>query len=208
MKTSPQEYKSLTASLTNPNEFAHLIRIPDDEPIYEIDLNKREITIPEFLSVEDDHNSEIIWFKTDRFFDNFDLYDCNCWIQYINANKEKHYYGAPILVGASQFGNEQILIPWAISEEVSKKSGTIQFSFQFFKLTEDGNEFVFRLNTKPASGKILTGLKVDPVKDLANRTITEDEAKALDDKLHSLHEAYNTLSGKYVLYWTEADQLS
>jgi hypothetical protein len=68
MIASPQEYNSITHSLTNPNEFAHMIRIPDDEPIYEIDLNTREISIPEFLSVETDHNSEIIWFKTNRCF--------------------------------------------------------------------------------------------------------------------------------------------
>lgn len=208
MIASPQEYSRITHALTNPNEFAHMIRIPDDEPIYEINLNTREIEIPNFLSVEADHNSEIIWFKTNRFFDNFDLYECNCWVQYINANKEKHYYAAPILVGALPFGNEQILIPWAISKEVTKTSGTIQFSFQFFKLTEDNKDFVFVLNTKPANGKVLSGLRFDPVSDLENNSITKDEAKALSDALHNLSDAFNTLNGEYVLYWTDADQLS
>ena len=43
MIVSPQEYKRLLNSLTNPNNFANMIQIPADEYIYEIDLNKREI---------------------------------------------------------------------------------------------------------------------------------------------------------------------
>ena len=70
MIVSPQEYKRLLNSLTNPNNFANMIQIPADEYIYEIDLNKREIEAPEFLSVTSEHNAEILWFKANRFFDN------------------------------------------------------------------------------------------------------------------------------------------
>ena len=86
MIVSPQEYNSLVHRLMDPNQFTSMLRIPENEPIYEIDLNARSIAAPEFLSVEEDHNSEIIWFKTDRFFDNIDLYNGTCWIQYKNAD--------------------------------------------------------------------------------------------------------------------------
>ena len=119
MIVSPQEYNSLLYRLTDPNEFTDMLRIPKDEPIYEIDLNKREINAPEFLSVEEDHNSEIIWFKTDRFYDNIDLYNGTCWIQYKNADQEEYFYAAPLMVGVEEHGSEKLLIPWAISKEVA-----------------------------------------------------------------------------------------
>lgn len=86
MIVSPQEYNSLLAGLTDPNIFTDMFRMPKDEAVYDVDLNERVIRVPDFLSVQDDHNSEIIWFKTDRFYDNIDLYNGNCWIIYKNAD--------------------------------------------------------------------------------------------------------------------------
>lgn len=207
MIVSPQEYNSLLHRLMDPNEFTSMLRIPEDEPIYEIDLNKRLIAAPEFLSVEEDHNSEIIWFKTDRFYDNIDLYNGTCWIQYKNADQEEYFYAAPIVVGVEEYGSEKILIPWAISKEVAKKTGVIQFSFQFFKLSEDGLRFHYILNTQIAKSKILAGLRVDPSAFLDDDDMTEEDAlperEWLADELHRLTEKYEQLSRDYELYWIE-----
>ena len=207
MIVSPQEYNSLVHRLMDPNQFTSMLRIPENEPIYEIDLNQRVIAAPEFLSVEEDHNSEIIWFKTDRFFDNIDLYDGTCWIQYKNADQEEYFYAAPLVVGLEEYGSEKILIPWAISKEVAKKTGVIQFSFQFFKLSEDGLRFHYVLNTQVAKSKILAGLRVDPSAFLDDENQTEEDAlperEWLADELHRLTEAYEKLSKDYELYWIE-----
>lgn len=207
MIVSPQEYNSLLHRLMDPNEFTSMLRIPEDEPIYEIDLNTRTIAAPEFLSVEEDHNSEIIWFKTDRFYDNIDLYNGTCWIQYKNADQEEYFYAAPIVVGIEEYGSEKILIPWAIGKEVAKKTGVIQFSFQFFKLSEDGLRFHYILNTQVAKSKILAGLRIDPLAFLNDEDITEEEAlperEWLADEIHRLTEAYEKLMREYELYWIE-----
>lgn len=207
MKVSPQEYNSLLGRLIDPNEYTNFLRIPADEPIYEIDLNQRKINVPEFLSVEEDHNAEIIWFKTDRFYDNIDLYESTCWIQYVNANNEEYFYAAPIIIGAQEFGNEQILIPWAISKEVAKATGVISFSFQFFKLSEDKNRFLYVLNTQVAKSKILAGLRVDPLAFLTDGEKEESDflpqREWLSNELTRLHDAYSTLSGDYKLYWID-----
>ncbi len=207
MKVSPQEYNSLLSRLIDPNEYTNFLRIPADEPIYEIDLNQRKINVPEFLSVEEDHNAEIIWFKTDRFYDNIDLYESTCWIQYINANNEEYFYAAPIIIGAQEFGNEQILIPWAISKEVAKATGVISFSFQFFKLSEDKNRFLYVLNTQVAKSKILAGLRVDPMAFLTDgekeETDVLPEREWLANEITKLYDAYSTLSGDYKLYWID-----
>jgi len=60
---------------------------------------------------------------------------------------EEYFYAAPLIVAVEDYGSEKILIPWAISKEVSKKTGIIQFSFQFFDLNEDGSRFLYILNT-------------------------------------------------------------
>lgn len=209
MIVSPQEYNNLLSRLTDPNEFMDMIRIPQNEPIYQINLDERKIYAPEFLSVEEDHNSEIIWFKTDRFYDNIDLYDSVCWIQYINADKKEYFYAAPLIVGVEEYGSEQLLIPWAISKEVAAKTGNIQFSFQFFKLSEDNRRFLYILNTQVANSKILAGLRVDPLAFLDDNEQTEEdvlpEREWLAGYLEQLASDYATLSGDYELYWKTLD---
>ena len=209
MKVSPQEYNSLLNRLVDPNEFMHMLRIPEDEPVYEIDLNQRKISVPDFLSVEEDHNSEIIWFKTDRFYDEIDLYNSNCWIMYKNADKKEFFYAAPIMICLEEYGNEKILIPWAIGDSVAAKAGIIQFSFQFFKLSEDHLRFLYILNTQPATSKILHGLQVDPAAFLADGEQTEESTipnrEQLTLWLKNLTEAYNTLSNEYIQYWSSVD---
>ena len=167
MKVTPEEYNSLLYKLKDPNEFVHFLRIPAEEPIYTINLATRTIDAPEVLSVEKDHNSEIIWFQVDRFYDDFDLYSANCWIVYRNAERGEHYYSAPLIIGGREgMSNDVVLIPWALSEYVTKKAGSIEFAFEFFKISEDGKRFMFRLNTSPSKSKILYGLPADPLKAL------------------------------------------
>lgn len=43
MITSPQEYESLYYAINDPNNLDTYITIPYDEPIYEINLNTREV---------------------------------------------------------------------------------------------------------------------------------------------------------------------
>lgn len=93
MKTSQKEYNELLYVINDPNNLIDepvYYRIPANEPVYTIDLNTRDVEVPEFLSVMDDHNAEVVWFKVDRFFDDVDLYGATCWIQYINALKEDY----------------------------------------------------------------------------------------------------------------------
>ena len=207
MVVSPEEYNSLLHRLMDPNKFTPFLRIPDDEPIYNIDLNTRTIEAPQFLSIEEDHNSEIIWFKANRFYDNIDLADSTCLIQYINADQEEYFYASHIMISADKYGTESILIPWAISRQVTKKTGTITFSFQFFKLSLDKSRFLYMLNTKPAKSKILAGLFVDPSKILDYDNIEENDAipgrEWLADKLRALEDSYSTLSKDYELYWID-----
>ena len=54
------------------------LRLPLEEPMFEINANTRKITVPEDfrvngLSVQGDHLAEIVFFSIDRYFDYTDL---------------------------------------------------------------------------------------------------------------------------------------
>lgn len=222
MITDVKEYSELLYLINDPNSIDGepvYYRIPSDEPIYEIDLNTREVQVPEFLSVLEDHNAEVIWFKVDRFYDDVDLYGSTCWIQYRNALKEE--FVAVVKPRVIVESNHDILyIPWPICGPATRAAGNITFSFQFFKMSEDQKRVFYSIHTKPATGKILHGLHVNPVdfiedgdgeiKDESefpanpwdDPTLNPQQAQLLKD-YHILSQAYTTLSNKYELYWIE-----
>lgn len=226
MIVSPQEYNSLLYRLTDPNKFTPYLRIPEDEPIYKIDLQSRTIEAPNFLSVSADHDAEVLWFKVDRFYENYDLFDATILVQYINANKEKFVYlASPVAVneteiqyqtdkstgttyqvenilGSDVSGKEQILIPWPISNSVAKKGGVIEFAFQFFQLytKEDGEkEFYYLLNTQSAKSKILTGINND------SEFTFEEEAIPTPGDLQKIQAAIDELKKEFEIYWIKVE---
>ena len=209
MKTSQKEYNELLYAINDPNNLINepvYYRIPADEPIYKIDLEKREIEAPEFLSVLEDHNAEVIWFKVDRFFDDVDLYGTTCWIQYINALKEE-YVAITIPKVIEDNDHSVLYIPWPINNAVAKAAGNVNFSFQFYKMGEDKNVY-FSLHTKPATSKILHGLHVDPAKFIEDGGVDDSQINPQYSEFlrmyQELTQAYSTLSKDYELYWIEA----
>lgn len=204
MIVSPQEYNGLLHQLRDPNEFSHFLKMPEDEHVYNVDLNSRKIETPDFLSVQSDSNAEIIWFKTDRFYDNIDLYSGCCWIIYTNASGNSYFYNAPMQVVAGPYGHDYLLIPWVISKEVTDASGAIKFSFQFFKLSEDYQRFLYILNTTPTASKILVSLDANIEETAAEELKHNVNSDSLLGRLTTLEAAYTTLKEKYELYWLEA----
>lgn len=138
MITSPKDFKAKLFELNNPNPQIKIIHLPSDEPFYKINLQKRTIETPEFLSVREDHNAETIFFEVDRYFDNIDLSKMACIITYINANpnsKENGFiYSPPFIDIKTKPG--KIIIPWVIEGPATKYAGTITFSFQFYHVSK------------------------------------------------------------------------
>lgn len=221
------EYKDLSY-LLDPNSVNGedvYYHVSDNEPIYKIDLNKRTVEVPEFLSLLEDHNAEVVWFQVDRFFDNVDLYHSNCWIQYINANKETYITKTTPRVLKST--NHNILyIPWPISGPATKAAGNVTFSFQFFQIDEEDGRVLFSIHTKPATGKILHGLHINPVEFILDGY--GDEVKVDEDaewewwkdpsispqqqdfyeKYMKLEDAVRKLSDKYNLLWMDYEHIN
>ncbi len=162
MITKSEEYLNFLQEISKGTP-TYELRIPSDEPIYEIDLNTRIVNAPNFLSVESDHEAEIIYFSMDRYFESMDLVNCTGLVLFKNANNEEFAYLIPAYDIVSQPG--KIIFGWDIQGAVTKYSGTVQFAFKFYKLDEQFDEEIgdfkavleFDLNTLISQSKILKG---------------------------------------------------
>ena len=176
MITDSQDYLSFLYRVQDPNRQDKIIQLPADEPIYEVDLDERTIEAPKFLSVEYDHNAETIYFSVNRYFDNVDLSNMFCVIQYQNANPNKaqggYIYPVPYFDIVTKADENKMLFQWAIEGPATAFSGTVTFSIKFYKISTETVDYVderpstikyvydYVLNTQPSTSKVLHGLDI------------------------------------------------
>lgn len=156
MITGSEEYERFLKDIQdgyNPPDIR--IRIPQNEPIYPIDLNTRKISAPPYLSVEADHAAEIIFFSIDRYYDSMDLANMVGLIQFRDAHNKEYYYIIPYYDIVSQ--DQKIIFPWTISNQVTKYGGQISFSIKFFKVEPTSGKLIYEINTLVAYSKVLIG---------------------------------------------------
>lgn len=161
MITTPQDYYSKLYLIQDTNKPVIATLLPSDENIYNVNLNTRKIEAPRYLSVAKDHLAETIYFLVDRYYDNIDLSETTCVVQYINAKNEERLYAVPFMDITTFEG--KILFPWCIEGEATKQAGNIRYSLKFYHTFKDENDkilFDFNLNTLVADSKILAGLDV------------------------------------------------
>lgn len=129
-----------------------------DEDKFIINADTREISVPSSFSnigVIYDHNAETIFFKIPRYFDNVDLNDHTCIIQYINAGKEEDIY---TVTQKDLSNNGEIIFGWKITNSVTKYSGSVSFAVRFYSITN--GVFDYNFNTKVAQFNVLSGLNI------------------------------------------------
>ena len=203
MITTPEEYQNKLVQIYDNNLPTLAILLPSTENIYNIDLNSRTIEAPEFLSTETEHFAETIYFKVDRYFDNMDLTKTVCLVQYENENavneEGKPAGGFVYLVpfyDISYFKDEnKMLIPWAIGGPATAAAGKIHFAIRFYKLSSDGKDLIYNLNTLPATSKILHGMNV----------ITDDNENFIipDNTISMIYQEIDTIRSKQDLTWID-----
>lgn len=206
MITGSEEYKEYLATIARTYDPPKIsMRIPTDEPVYEVNLNTRVITPPPFLGVEADHESEFIYFKMDRFYDQMDLSTCIGIIQFQNAKHEEYYYIIPYYDIESISG--KMIFAWDIQSPATKYGGAVSFSFKFFQVNLEG-ELLYELNTMVARTKVLVGWAtklginhtIKPNKQISLKDIlANDELITRIDYLLSLVDNEKKLH----LYWTD-----
>lgn len=183
MITTARDYYNLYHRIQSENAPSLAILLPTDEKIYNVDLNSRAVEAPEYLGVENDHRSEVIYFKVNRFYDFYDLTQAVCIIEYMNALGESRaypvpYYDIDTLSGKNESTGEEddiILFPWMIDREVTKVKGPVEFSIKFYKLNDTGSRYLYNLSTLGVKSKVLAGFsKEEPTSLVEIGYISED----------------------------------
>ena len=197
MVTNPSDYEEMLWQIQSDAPTTKAILLPKDEKIYEINLDKRTIDVPEFLSVEKDHQAETIFFKFDRYYDRIDLTTRTCVIQYINAKGESYIYPVPFY-DVETFGYEKkVLIPWCIQGPATAAPGTVKFAVRFYSI-DINKKITYNLNTLVAQGKVLVGQNTDDSEiDGDNIDLTSDFLELIQE-LRAAKE-----DGTLTLYWVD-----
>ena len=199
-------YKSLLAEIKNaamasPSD---VIAVPSNKQLYNIDLNTREVEAPEILSIQGEHYAETVYFLVDRYYDNMDLAQTNCVVQYV-INGQSYIYTVPFC-DITTYENKMV-IPWSISISATQRSGIIKFFIRFYliapeTITDDDTsqaEFSYSLSTLPAQSKILSTLPQEDF-DREGEYVVSELAILLDSLTKQIDNA--------TIYWIEADQSS
>lgn len=134
------------------------LRLPLDEPLFEIDANSRKITIPsDFaangLSVQGDHLAETVFFSIDRYFDYMDLNNCNIRINWKIGDVSGQSVNFSKSVDAEP---GKIIFGWPVAKDLTGKSGTLSFAVEFY--IERDNVISYSLNTLISTINIKEGL--------------------------------------------------
>lgn len=219
MLSTMQQYHDYLVSLQgNPTSLAAAIPFnPKDQKIYNVDLNTRQIESPGFLSVETDHRAEIVYFKFDRFFDNFDLTKTVCLIEFYNKKTYKpktaktpasglYVYRVPFYDVQTFEREGKVVIPWLIEGRATEVAGDVVFALRFYIADAEEEKFFYVLNTIPATGKVLHGMEdvlretfkynLDPSE---KTTILEEVYQALQDNNGLLEYKVDNAA----VYWTD-----
>ena len=135
------------------------LRLPLDEPMFEIDANSRKINVDATpfkangLSVQGDHLAETVFFKIDRYYDTMDLMNTDIYINWkmgsASAKDICSIKSDAIIPG-------YVVFAWPIHEAITAKNGSLQFSISL-EIEQEGKNS-YSLNTTPATLNIKEGL--------------------------------------------------
>ena len=184
MKTEASEYLSLLQEIQNNNVSTFTV-MPADEPRFTIETNSRNIIVPSefsFLSVQNDHRAETIYFEIDRYFDNVDLSQHTCVVQFINKSGTTINEGTyPVTSMDIDSVDGKMVFGWDIRNDATQLTGDITFSVRFYSIDNNGN-FTYNFNTLTASSYILPSLNIIA----SGERITATELEVWTDKMNNL----------------------
>ena len=184
MVTEPSEFRQRLLEIQNSVDIVYTT-LPSDEPRFIIDANSRTITIPvefQFLGVKNDHNAETIYFEIDRYFDDEDLSQHTCVIQFANKNNSDDGGIYPVTTMDTTSVDGKIIFGWEIKSDATSIVGDIYFSVRFYSINSTDFVFTYNFNTLTAKSSILDTHNVN------NKTIIENYPSELDAWLNRMDE--------------------
>lgn len=178
--------------------------LPEKHQIIDVDLNTRTIKVPQFLSVQFDHNAEVVYFRMPRYFCGVDLATTTCVVQYINADGDLGLYCVPFYdlthfdYDENGIASPMILLPWALGGLATVSAGKVEFNLRFYIIDGSTKKFNFNLSTQVATGVILHGM------DLEEDMI---EQFRLDSNVtEQIYQSMRQMMNAAATYWGEFDE--
>lgn len=110
----------------------YFLRVPLDEPFFEINANTRGITVPGELSqvgIIGDKLAEVVFFRIDRYFDAVDLNTRDIYIEWELPDGTKGI--SRDYLRDVQSEKDKIIFGWVIGDELTQQVGTIRFAVRF-----------------------------------------------------------------------------
>lgn len=163
--SSLEEYFSVIRELVVTTGDRKYTMLPLDEDVFEIDANKRLITVPgsfktNGISVQGDQIAEVVYFKIDRFFDATDLNEMDIFIQWQAPNGDSGI--SKEWVRDIESENGKLIFGWPLSEEITVKAGNVKFAVRFVKFDElEPNKILYSFSTLTAEAPIKPALDFD-----------------------------------------------
>jgi hypothetical protein len=177
--------------------------MPLDEPLFEIDADRRVVTVPTVFSkngvgVKGDHQAETLYFRIDRYFDHQDLFNVDDIIinwQFRPASSSRNadvpLHTSLAFAPDDTYDPGHVVFGWVIEKDMTPERGTLSFSIGFVKYAED-DTYYYALNTQTATvnindalhlenPSILAGLSRPTFKRLANSRYTPENVTPLVD---------------------------
>lgn len=146
---------------------------PDTEPMIEVDLATRKITVPESLydiAVTGDNNAETIRIKVADRFDGVSLVEKNAFIWFRNARKEDYRQD----IETVQHIDGSLILDWRIDERLTRYKGEVQFKVGF-------ESTLYSLSSLPGKLNISETLNAGTVFETQEESITEQFLRRLSD---------------------------
>lgn len=170
----------------------YFLRLPLDEPYFEINANTRGITVPGELSqigVVGDKFAEVVFFRIDRYFDAVDLDTRHIYIEWELPDGTRGM--SRDFLRDTQSEKDKIIFGWLIDDVLTKQVGTIRFAVRFVEWTDRGDEaqenaqLLYSFSSLPATITISDSL---------HYTLFEDDEE-LQYNTHSSSTAIATMRG-------------
>ena len=167
----------------------YFLRLPLNEPFFEINANTRAITVPAALrqiGVVGDKYAEVVFFKIDRYYDAIDLDTRQIYIEWEDAAGNKGV--SRDFLRDTQSEKDKIIFGWVIGDELTKHVGTIRFAVRFVEWNhaagaeEDqaisGTELAYSFSSLPAQITIVDSLHYDLFEDSEQAQMIDTEGQA------------------------------
>jgi hypothetical protein len=171
---------------------------PENEPVFNVDLNTREISVPSALrqiGVVGDHNAETLWFAFDRYFDGEDLMTKAVGIQFRDALGNVAMRQADYRQDTSDSTDKKVvLIGWKVPFDVTHTSGQVTLSLRFYTLTD--TDCIYSLGTENAQVYIGDSLYItdedenlNPPRDSLSQLVSRIEELYINNTLQTVDYA-------------------